>query len=220
VKRLLQLVLRGLVVTVPLVVTIYIIWWMAVSAEQLLGPLIRAVLPEPGPIPYVPGLGVLAGVLVVLVLGGLSYSVVFRRLYRAIDATAGRVPLVGSIYGGLKDLMDFLSHSASADESLGKVVAVEIAEGQRLIGFLTQEQPKFIPEGLAPGVDDPVAVYLPMSYQLGGFTVFMPRSKVTDVDLGPEEAMRFALTAAMTKRPSESTSEPSAQQPASQGRET
>jgi uncharacterized membrane protein len=66
--------------------------------------------------------------------------------------------------------------------------------------FLTRESFDDAPEGL--GGRDVVAVFLPMSYQIGGFTVFVPRARTTPVDLTIEEGMRLALTAAMAvKKP-------------------
>jgi uncharacterized membrane protein len=65
----------------------------------------------------------------------------------------------------------------------------------RLIGFITREDFGDLPVGI--GGDDAVAVYLPMSYQIGGFTTMVPRSAVQPVDMSIEQAMRFAVTAGM-----------------------
>ena len=72
----------------------------------------------------------------------------------------------------------------------------------RLMGFVTRDHFSDLPGGVANEGD--VAVYLPMSYQIGGYTVFMPRSQITPVDMSRERAMRFVLTAGLRSKPSES----------------
>jgi uncharacterized membrane protein len=66
----------------------------------------------------------------------------------------------------------------------------------RLLGFVTRDDVHDIAEGLAP--EQNIAVYLPMSYQVGGYTVFVPRDSVEPVNMSMNEAMRFAITAGMS----------------------
>jgi len=76
-------------------------------------------------------------------------------------------------------------------------VAVSLGSDVRLVGFLTREDASGLPDGLA-SADDVVGVYLPMSYQIGGFTVFVPKAAVHPLAMSVEDAMRFTLTAAMS----------------------
>jgi uncharacterized membrane protein len=89
--------------------------------------------------------------------------------------------------------MDFVS--GDKQRQMNRVVMVDMAAdgSHRLIGFVTREKFDDLPGGI--GSSDQVAVYLPMSYQLGGYTVLMPRDRVHAVDMPIEQAMRFALTA-------------------------
>ena len=73
---------------------------------------------------------------------------------------------------------------------LDRVVTLDIGFG-KMIGFVTQEHANTLGIG---GGDDLVAVYLPMSYQIGGYTIYLPRSRVSETDLSVEQAMRIALT--------------------------
>jgi uncharacterized membrane protein len=68
----------------------------------------------------------------------------------------------------------------------------------QLLGFVTRESFTNIP--LNPSAEDPVAVYLPMSYQIGGYTLYLPRACLTPVDMPFEEAMRMAVTAGVSQR--------------------
>jgi uncharacterized membrane protein len=66
------------------------------------------------------------------------------------------------------------------------------------------------------GASDTVGVYLPMSYQIGGYTVFLPRSAIEPIDMSVEDAMRFTLTAGMSSAQElQSATEPARGTPAS-----
>jgi uncharacterized membrane protein len=77
----------------------------------------------------------------------------------------------------------------------GKVVLVQMQNGAEQLGFLTREDFADLP-GFDP---DRVAVYLPMSYQLGGFTVIVPRSRIREVPMKAEDALRFCVTAGVSR---------------------
>jgi uncharacterized membrane protein len=76
-------------------------------------------------------------------------------------------------------------------------VAVSIADNMRLVGFVTRENTTELPHARDTG-DEIVGVYLPMSYQIGGYTLFVPRSAIERMDMSVEDAMRFVLTAGMS----------------------
>ena len=104
-----------------------------------------------------------------------------------------RIPLVKTIYGGIRDLMGFFQ-GRSKESGPGNVVVVNVS-GMKLLGFVTREDFRSLPSGI--GEEGDVGVYLPMSYQIGGFTIFVPRSTLTAVDMSVEDAMRFTMTAGM-----------------------
>ncbi|HDK02522.1 MAG TPA: DUF502 domain-containing protein, partial [Gammaproteobacteria bacterium] len=106
-----------------------------------------------------------------------------------------RVPLVKTLYGSVRDLMNFFSGSSAG--RFNQVVSVAIPNSElRLMGLVTRDQVADVDPGLAP--ENAVAVYFPMSYQIGGYTVFVPRSALTPVNLSINAAMRFAVTAGMS----------------------
>ena len=77
------------------------------------------------------------------------------------------------------------------------MVAASFGEA-RLIGFVTRESaPELEPRATADGL---VGVYFPMSYQIGGYTLYLPRARLTPLDIGVEEAMRLVLTGGMSAR--------------------
>jgi uncharacterized membrane protein len=139
---------------------------------------------------------VVAGLVLLYFLGLSVNAWIVRRLFRMGEGFLERIPLIKSIYGSLHDFMDYFS---TADERRGmkQVVLVSIADA-RLIGFVTREHVTDMPFS-PPASEEMVAVYLPFSYQIGGYTVFVPRSHLEPVDMPMEDAMRRVLTAGLTK---------------------
>ena len=192
-RKVSRILLRGLVVMLPIVITMALVYWLVVSAEALLGGVARLVLPDKY---YFKGLGVLLGILLVLA-AGIGVNVWFTRmLLGRAEALMERIPIVKSIYGAVRDIAAFFS-TGKSKERFQKVVVVTLGEDMRLVGFLTREDFTDLPDELAHA-GDTVAVYLPMSYQIGGFTVYMPRASVVPIDMTVEDAMRFTLTAGMS----------------------
>ena len=105
-----------------------------------------------------------------------------------------RVPVVKTVYGALRDVTRLVNTSGRKSE-LERVVMVSFGPA-RVMGFVTQEN------ATLPGIgtdDDLVAVYLPMSYQIGGYTVYLPRSRIEPTDLSVEAAMRIVLTGGLQR---------------------
>ncbi|MEC7726489.1 MAG: DUF502 domain-containing protein, partial [Planctomycetota bacterium] len=108
-------------------------------------------------------------------------------------ALVERIPVVKSIYGMLVDVARLV---ASGDEKpFRKGVMVQMPGEVELIGFLTREGFDDHPEiG-----EDKLAVYVPMSYQLGGYTVVVPATRVREISMSVEEALRFCVTAGVSR---------------------
>ena len=185
-------ILAGLAAILPIVLTLYLLYWFAVTAETALGGMIRLFLPEPM---YWPGMGLVAALLVVFVLGLLMHAYVFRRLFARGERLVYHMPLIKTVYRAIRDFFDYFSPSSKKE--FEQVVAVNIGDtGMQVIGFVTQATPERLPEDFRG--EDSVLVYLPLSYMIGGYAVLMPRSAVRPLDMNMEEAMRFTLTAGVT----------------------
>jgi uncharacterized membrane protein len=194
VKRLGTLFLQGLIAILPIALTAYLVYWLAASAEAVLGTAMRFVI---GDDYYVPGLGVLAGFLITLVIGLLLRIWLFRKVFSLGEALLQRIPGIKSLYGSIRDMVGFFD--ASKQKDFDKTVMVALADGSvRLMGLVTREDFRDLPEGI--GDEQTVAVYLPMSYQLGGFTVMVPRANIRPVDMKVDQAMQFVLTAAVSPK--------------------
>jgi len=188
-----KLFLKGLVVVIPAALTLAILWWLARGAERILGSLLSGFLPEGW---YIPGMGLLSAVAITLLVGLLTHVILFQRLFAVGEAILNRLPLVKSIYSAIKDFMAYFSPDSK--EAMRKVVLVRLpGQAFELIGFVTREEFASLPMQLS--VEDPVAVYLPFSYQIGGYTLFLPRSCLTPVDMSFEDAMKLVLTGAVAR---------------------
>lgn len=182
-------ILTGLITTLPVILTFYLLYWLAVSAEGLLADLVPRGI-------YLPGMGVASALLAMLVIGMMMHTRPIRRLFVRVERIFYILPLVKTVYSAFRDFMDFLSPARKKKPE--QVVAVTLGEtGMHLIGFVTQAQNDQLPEEFQGG--DNVVVYLPMSYQLGGYAVLVPRASVRPLNMSMEEAMRFVLTAGVTR---------------------
>lgn len=187
------LFLKGLAVVIPTALTIAILWWFARGAEQLLGGLMEAFLPEGW---YVPGMGLISGVAMTVLVGLLTHIILFQKLFALGDAVLNRLPLVKTIYSALKDFIGYLSPDSKV--AMSKVVLVRLpGQDFELLGFVTCEDATRLPMTLS--VEEPIGVYLPMSYMVGGYTLFLPRSCLTPLDLSFEEGMKLVLTGAVSQ---------------------
>ena len=178
--------LKGLVAILPIGLTVYLVYWLAVTAERVFSGAIKSVIP---PSAYWPGLGLVTGLLVLYLVGLGVNAYVVRRALRLSDRLFARIPVVKTIYVAIRDFMRFFPSSGQGSD-LKRVVLVPFGPG-KAIGFVTAES------GAALGLDDAggdtVAVYLPMSYMIGGYTVFLPRDMLEPTSLSVEAGMRIAL---------------------------
>ena len=192
-----RILLTGLATVLPIVATFYLLFWLLTSAESTLGKIIRIFLPNHL---YRPGMGVVAGLTLIFVIGILMKVWIVRELFDLGDRILSRIPFVKSLYGSTRDILRFFSRSEK-HEDLRQVVMVNLgATGMSCLGFVTRNQFADLPAGI--GTEESVAVYLPLSYQIGGHTVIMPRSAVHAIDMPIDQAMRFLLTAGMTTQAS------------------
>jgi len=201
-RKIWNTMLKGLVALLPIGLTVYLVYWLAVATEKLFSRVLKLVIPDSA---YWPGLGLIAG-LVVLYLAGLAVNAyVVRRALRLSDELFARIPVVKTIYVAIRDFMTFFP-SAGKGSDLKRVVLVPFGPG-KAIGFVTAESSTAL--GVAEG-DDLVAVYLPMSYMIGGYTVFLPRELIEPTSLSVEAGMRLALMGGVQGVPANGTVPPGA----------
>lgn len=176
--------LKGLLVTLPLVVTFGLLYWLLVAAEDIFRIPLQAVLPAGW---YIPGLGVVCAVVLVFAFGLFAQAFLIKHVLDGLEGLVGRIPIIKGLYGSAKDLLSFVVGGRGTD--MQKVVSVAFDDEVKLIGFVTNE------DVVLGDQTDLVAVYLPLSYQIGGFLLYLPKSRLTPLDIPVQQAMQQVLTA-------------------------
>jgi uncharacterized membrane protein len=181
---------RGLITFLPIAVTIYILYAGIMIVENLLGGMIRSLIPES----YVPGIGFLVTVALIFSLGLMLNSLVIGGLLHQAEKMLLNVPLIKAVYSPLRDLMNLFSKTGQGQ--LKSVVLVEFSPGgPKALGLITRESfddLQSIPRHIT---DQNVTVYIPWSYGVGGLTFLIPRSKLTPLDIPADKALSLAVTA-------------------------
>jgi uncharacterized membrane protein len=186
--------LTGLAAILPFAVTLALLWWLGATAETILGEILQRLLP---PALYFPGLGVLTGIGLVFLVGVLLRAYLVQVLFSWLEGWMQRIPLVKTVHGIVRDVMSLFS--GDLEKKFGDAVLVTLPGTEfRLVGFVTRRDFKGLPGNL--GGKDTIAVYLPMSYQIGGYTLMLPSERVEPLDLSLEDAMRYTLTAGVSAR--------------------
>lgn len=187
-KQLQKIFLQGLVTFLPIALTIYIIYAGIAIVDSFLGDALRQILPI-----YIPGLGFLLTIILILLLGLVLNNILAGGIFQKLEQKLTQVPFIKAIYSPLRDLMNLFSKGGGPG-GLQKVVLVELSDaGVRALGLVTRENFKDVP-AIEQNAGDRIAVYIPMSYGLGGFTLMVPRSRVTPLDMPIEKAMSLAIT--------------------------
>lgn len=188
-KRLSRYLLRGALTLMPFGLTLYVLYLFLVGSEAFAR---LAVEPLLGSF-YVPGMGLLLGIVGIVILGFIVSHPLMDRVFALIEMPFNNIPIVRSVYSALKSLADYFA--PQSQEAPRQVVLVRFPGGFEIIGFLTRDNLQSLPEGIER--EQGVAVYFPMSYMVGGYTAFVPRSSVTPIAMSVEEAMRSSLVAWM-----------------------
>ncbi|QVL57991.1 MAG: DUF502 domain-containing protein [Simkaniaceae bacterium] len=179
-----KFVIRGVIAIAPLTLSIGIIYWLFSFLEQLVAPPMKAIIGKY----YIPGMGIVAAVIILFFIGCILNTWIISHITAFFDRILKKIPFFKSLYKMVKNVTHFFQASPSGEKD--KVVEVTIA-GQTLVGFITREDFSEFPSMGA----DRVAVYLPMSYQIGGYTVLVPRSSLKPIDLSVEDALQYTLIA-------------------------
>lgn len=174
VKRLVGYFVRGCLVMAPLGLTVYILFTILRTIDQLL------------PI-GIPGVGLLLTLLLVTLVGVATSNVVGRSALETTERVLKRLPLVKLIYTSIKDLV---SAFMGDKKSFNRPVAVTVHPGGNLkaLGFITRDGLHVI------DLPDHVAVYFPQSYNFAGYLAVVPRDQVEVLDVSSTELMTFIIS--------------------------
>ncbi|MBC8033992.1 MAG: DUF502 domain-containing protein [Chitinophagaceae bacterium] len=185
-KKILQYLLQGLLVTAPIVITGYLIYWFVSSVDSWL-PIFR-VKDESGHLTnqnY--GLGFVIIIVTLIVIGYLSSNFITRRVFSLFDYWLEHAPGIKFIYSSIKD---FFEAFAGNKKKFTRPVLVSIFNPEVYqIGFITSTDAHEF------GLRDYVTVYIPMSYSFAGHTYIVPLSKTRIIDkVSASNALKYAIS--------------------------
>lgn len=187
-----RFLITGLLTVLPITVTLAVLVWLVSTLEKVLGGILEWLLPEGV---YGTGMGFLAALVLVFLVGVVMSTWLAQRLFERFELAFLRVPLINRLYGAIKDVLTLFS--PDKERKFGAVVTYHVpGTDARLVGFITRDQTDDLPGGL--GGPDTVAVYLPLSYQIGGFMLLVPREQLNEVDMPIADALRLTLTAGVS----------------------
>lgn len=183
--------ITGLLVWVPIVITVWVLSVLVGTMDQTLLLLPSAFRPESWLGVYVPGMGALLTLLVIFLTGLFAANIIGQRLVRYWERVMARIPVVNSIYNGVKQVSDTLF--SPGGQAFRKALLVQWpSPGMWTIAFLTG----------TPGGDvsnhlqgDYVSVYVPTTPNpTGGYFVMVPRSAVVELDMTVDEALKYIIS--------------------------
>lgn len=187
-KTIIKSFINGILTIVPIILVIYVIYRTFLFLDGLLGNTLRAYFRED----YIPGIGLLTTIVLITVLGWMSTKYFTGRIIKLLDRLLDKIPIVKTIYSVIKDtFQSFLGEK----KSFSKVALVMVpGTDMRSVGFITSEQ---LEDFYSP-LKDHVAVYIPQTFQVAGFTFLIPKEQVEIIDVKAEDAMKFILSGGMT----------------------
>jgi uncharacterized membrane protein len=180
---------RGLIALAPVAICIAIIVWLLGSLEEIFRVPIVWLIGEQY---YFPGMGLIVAIIFIFIVGIIINNFLIQKFTGWIDALFIRIPLVKTLYNSITDVMNFFR--ADDKNKRGQMVLAQLGD-LKFLAVLTREDFSGLPKEFTE--DDEVNVYVPMSYQVGGFSLLVPRSSIKKIDLSVEEGMRYIVTAGM-----------------------
>jgi uncharacterized membrane protein len=178
--------IKGLIVVVPIGAAFFLIWWAISSLDSALNLSDILWTDSKGKPIYIPGLGILNVVVIILIAGILMTYVVTEPIKRWFNRWINRLPLFKFLYSSIKDLTEAF---VGEEKKFNEAVLVQVNEfGLKKIGFLVQ---KDLSKLNLPGE---VAVYFPFSYSFAGQVVIIPADKVKPIDKNSADMMKFVIS--------------------------
>ena len=187
-----RLFIKCLITVLPISLTLYLLFWITAEVDAIFGTPLARLLGEN----YFPGLGLIIGFLGILLVGISVNNFVSKHFLDWLERRIQAVPFVKTIYNPLRDVMNLFGSEAS--DKMKRVVLVELTPqtGVKTLGLVTRDRFQDMNNEL---FSDLIAVFIPFSYALGGFTLLVPKSQVTEIDIPVEKAMQLAITAWVQK---------------------
>jgi len=185
VRVLIRYFAKGLLVVVPIGAAIFLMYWGVSTVDKALN-LSDLLVDKTGKHLYIPGLGILNVIVVIMIAGILVTNVITDPIKRWFKRWFNRLPIFAFLYSSIKDLTEAF---VGEEKKFNEPVLVEINEfGLKKIGFLVQRDLAVL------GLPGEVAVYFPYSYSFAGQVIIIDASKVKPIDKSAADIMKFVIS--------------------------
>lgn len=193
--------ITGLLIWIPLSITFMVLAWIVGTLDQIMDWLPNGVQPRNLLGFNIPGTGVVVALLIVLITGIVAANVIGQKLLRFWEGLLSRIPVVKSLYNGVKQVSDTLF--SSSGQAFRKALLVQYPrEGSWTIAFLTGK-PGGDPANHLKG--EYVSVYVPTTPNpTSGFFLMMPRQDVVELDMSVDEALKYIISMGVVAPPTRS----------------
>jgi len=184
-RKLLSMFLAGLITLLPVVISIYLIWWLFIRIDGILAPLLKQIWGY-----AIPGIGFLITIALIIFVGFMATNIIGRKLFLWWEKILIKIPLLGKIYSTVKRITRaFLSPGKT---SFNKVVLVEFPHSEAYsIGFITNDEFPFLEE-------DTYSIFVPTTPNpTSGFFIVVPRDKVKILDITVDQGFEIIISAGM-----------------------
>ena len=190
-SRVRRYLIAGLLVWVPLGITIWVLHFLLSTLDRTLLVLPESARPEALFGFSIPGIGVVIAFLILVITGALATNFLGARLIRFWEGIFGRIPVVKSIYSSVKQVSDTLL--SDTGNAFRKALLVEFPhEGSWTIAFLTGTPAAAVTAHLA---EEHVSVYVPTTPNpTSGYFIIVPKSRVRDLDMTVDEALKYVIS--------------------------
>ncbi|MFZ4862904.1 DUF502 domain-containing protein [Sphingobacterium sp. Mn56C] len=185
-QKLLYFLIKGILVIVPLGGAVFLIVWIVASLDNALNITQHFLQDENGHPLYIPGIGILTVLLLLILVGMIFTNLVTEPIKNWLSRTVNRIPLFNTLYSSIKDFTEAFVGDA---KKFNEPVLVEVNEtGLKKIGFLTQRDLHKI------GLEGEVIVYFPYSYSFAGQVVVAKSERVTKLNMSATDAMKLVVS--------------------------
>lgn len=185
-RLLLSYLIKGILVVVPLAGAVFVMVWAVTSIDAALNISNWFWTDEHGQPVYVPGLGILTVLVLLMLVGLLFTTVVTEPISNWFNRFMNRIPLFNTLYSSIRDFTEaFVGDSRKFNEP---VLVVVNETGLKKIGFLTQRNLSAIE------LQDEVMVYFPYAYSVAGQIAIVKASQVTPLPISSTDAMKLVVS--------------------------
>lgn len=182
-KKLIAYFVKGLLIFVPIALTVFLLFWVFSTLDAAVNRLF--------PFFNIPGAGILLTIVIITLIGFFASNFLGRKLFSLIDRIFTHLPLVKLLYSSFKDILQaFAGDKKSFDRPV--MAAIVPGSSAKIVGFITRDSLENL------GLEDYVAVYMPQSYNFAGNVLLFPKDSIEPLEIESSQAMAFIVSGGLS----------------------